>query len=416
MIISFEQDGITCPNGRGACDEKDFVPLESASRIASPDDSTWQKYAGNPVFLSGDSGAWDDGGVTCFVVKHFPWAYMMYYSAGGNYGRGFGLATSEDGIHWTRHEANPVMVPDSGVVVWGPEVLHDGERYHMWYVSRGPDMDGISHATSDDGVQWIQSENNPVIDHGGCHAVIWDGQQYRMFIQHSSGRRHGFQLATSADGDSWEVQDWAFYSGSLGEWDEITAAPSVAYYEGQLHLWYTGADTVGNRRGEIAIGHAASNDWGESFIIPEVRTDLRTLRPTERWEGRGLYSSGVDYDGENIFVWYAATGPNGGFGFASRPVNAVKPPPADPASQAVFWTVNPNPSAGSIRINHLGSLSAPALVKLLDTSGRLVYMKRFGASEPLLLNPGSIGLPVGKYFLEVEVRGKTVHKQFTLLK
>ncbi len=414
-LIAFSRFAPACPSGHPeACPDDNCAPIPK-DNLHSTQEENWQKYANNPVFL-GVEGEWD-AGPTCFVVRHFPWGYMMIYSAGGNFGSGFGLATSEDGITWERHPNNPIMVPDSGVVVWGPELLHDGERYHLWYVSSGMDQSGISHATSDDAVHWTQSENNPVIDHGGCHAVIWDGEQYRIFIQHASGRQHGFELQVSADGESWETRGFTFRSGSVGNWDEITAAPSVAYYENQLHLWYTGADTVGNRRGEIAIGHAASDNWGDSFKIPEVRTDLRALRPTEQWEGRGLYSSGIDFDGDSVKVWYAATGANGGFGFASRAVNAVAPRTDDRAVERALWSISPNPAAGgAVKINYLGRLSAPAIVRLYDAGGRMAYQKVFGANEPMRVDPAALGLPVGEYIVQIVVGSKVVHQRLAVVK
>ncbi|MBM3325476.1 MAG: T9SS type A sorting domain-containing protein [Calditrichaeota bacterium] len=416
LVLLFVTAGVwACPRGEYEVEQDaEYRGCKAEPAVCA---EGWVKYEGNPVFLKGAEGEWDAGGVTCFVVRHFPWGYMMYYSCGGNYGRGFGLATSEDGINWERHPDNPVMAPDSGVTVWGPEVLHDGERYLMWYVSRGMGLDGISHCTSEDGVHWEQSRRNPVIDHGGCNAVIWDGEQYRMFVQHSSGRRHGFELHISQDGEVWESRGFAFYSGAVNTWDEITAAPSVAFYGDSLHFFYTGADTIGNARGQIAIGHAVSGDWGVSFSVPRDRTQLRALTPTERWEGRGLYSSGVDYDGETVKVWYAATGPDGGFGFATLNANIIKPPSNDAAgNQPNLWSVSPNPTAGEVRLNYLGSLSAPVVLKLFDMNGRLVHTAEYAANQPIRVNAAAIGLPVGMFNVAIEARGQVVHKRLARVK
>ncbi len=405
--------GICCPKGKGSCktSEESFVPSEEAKREL--DEDGWVKYRGNPVFLKGEGRVWDMFGVTCFLVRHFPWGYMMYYSVSGQW-TGFGLAESEDGITWTRHENNPVMVPDDSVTVWGPEVLHDGEVYHMWYVSRGPGMNGISHCTSEDGAQWTQSENNPVIDHGGCNSVIWDGERYRMHLQVNEG----FELLFSDDGEEWELQGRAFNSGTVGNWDEITAAPSTAYYEGQFHLWYTGADTVGNQRGEIAIGHVVSDDWGESFEINEEnREEHRVLRPTEVWEGRGLYSSGIDFDGENIYVWYAATGPDGGFGYATRPVeNSVESRAVADQDELSMWTVSPNPTTGPVCINYLGTMDVAVSVWVYDLLGREVINREFGPNQPVVLNPSMLNLSAGQYFIKINARGKEINKRMVLVK
>ncbi|MBT7618849.1 MAG: T9SS type A sorting domain-containing protein [Calditrichaeota bacterium] len=409
-----------CPKGKPGCGDDDtFTPFKGGETAI--DNGNWEKYEFNPVFTKGDSASWDAAGVTCFCVRHFPHSYMMWYTAsapGAN--KGFGLATSEDGINWERHPDNPVMVPDTSVTVWGPEVLYNGERYDMWYVSRGMDgeMDGISHATSEDGVEWVQSEENPVIDHGGCMAVIWDpnAEVYRMFLQHTTrvGRqpRSAFELLTSEDGDEWNSRGFPFITGPPGNWDEITAAPSVAYYEDQLLLWYTGADTMGNRRGQIAIGHVTSDDWGNTFNTNErERTEHRELRPEGGWEGNGIYSSGIDYDGENVYIWYAARG----FGYASRPENSVNPK-SEVQNPLNLWSISPNPTSGPVKLSYLGTMDAPVSVRMFDMNGRELLKRTYAANEAIRVNPTEISLPIGQYVLSVNARGKEIQKRMVLVK
>ena len=416
LCISQAETCLSCPGGSAQCGDNIGIELPGNKTDQCTDDD-WEKYEGNPVFQKGERGEWDAEGVTCFVVRHFPWSYMMYYCAGGEFQRGFGLAQSRDGINWVRDRDNPVMVPDSGVTVWGPEVLHDGEKYHMWYVSRGPDMDGISYCTSEDGREWIQSENNPVIDHGGCNAVIWDGEQWRMFLQHQTRvereTRSAFELLTSADGENWESRGFPFISGEAGTWDEITAAPSVAYYENRLHLWYTGADTVGNRRGEIAIGHVVSEDWGESFQINiRQRETHRELRPTEEWEGRGIYSSGVEFDGEYIYIWYAAAG----FGYAKRPVENYVRPEIETKPGLNLWSVSPNPSDGPVMVNYLGTLDTNVDIRIFDMAGREVIQRQFSPNQPIRLDPKLLGLPEGQYMIGINAKGREIHKRLVYIR
>ena len=410
----------SCPEGKLTtdCDVEFVPPKEAINQLA---ENGWEKYEGNPVFTK-SVASWDSAGVTCFVVRHFPWAYMMYYTgSGAGHHTGYGLATSEDGIHWERYGDGPVIEPDSGYALWGPEVIHNGEQYMMWYVARAPgENEGsqIYHCTSEDGIDWVHSENNPVIDHGGCNAVIWDTEheQYRMFLQSQTrvGResRSAFQLLTSDDGEAWEAQGFPFLAGTVGSWDEITAAPSIAYYENQLHLWYTGADTQGNRRGEIAIGHVVSDDWGESFLINDQRRAIhRELRPTVEWEGRGIYSSGVDYDGENIYIWYAAQG----FGYASRPVNTVRSM-TEIRSGVNLWSVSPNPASGPVKINYLGTMDAPVTVSLFDLNGRRLIRREFSPNQPIRFDPAMLGLPIGQYLLKIDARGNEIHKRMVVLR
>ncbi len=393
-----------CPGGKADCDDNvEFVPTQEA--IDDVDDDGWVKYEGNPVFTDGAEGEWDESGVTCFLVRHLPMAYYMWYVSRGK----IGLAQSRDGIRWVRHRNNPVMVADSGRAYMGPEVLFDGETFHMWYIDRGPDYNGISYATSPNGFDWEPYENNPVTSHSGCIAVIYDGEEYRMFKQMG-----GFTLETSPDGINWTDHGVVFHQGGENDFDEVIAGPSVAFYEDQLHIFYSAADTVGNRRGEIATGHVTSDDWGETWNYAEDRNDMRTLRPTENWEGYGVYSAGVDFDGEDVYIWYASAAGRG-FGFASRPVNSVQPK-REVENPLNLWTVSPNPTTGPIKINYLGTLDGTSSVAVYDMTGRKLFNRDFAPNKPIRLDPHLIGLPVGQYMLRINSRGKEFHKQLVLVK
>jgi hypothetical protein len=76
---------------------------------------TWQAYGDNPVF-EGAMGSWDEG-ILESSVRHVNGEYLMWYSGYEeplNLERTpiyIGLARSDDGIHWTRSEYNPVLGP-----------------------------------------------------------------------------------------------------------------------------------------------------------------------------------------------------------------------------------------------------------------------------------------------------------------
>ena len=224
----------------------------------------------------------------------------------------------------------------------------------------------------------------------------------------------GFTMETSDDGENWEDHGTVFEQGGENDFDEVIAGPSVAYFEDQLHLFYSAADTVGNQRGEIAAGHATSDDWGESWNMHEDRSEHRILRPTEEWEGYGVYSAGVDFDGEDIFIWYASAGGNG-FGFAKRPVNSVRPR-SEIRNTLNLWTVSPNPTDGPVKINYLGTMDAAVTVGLYDLSGRRLLFREFAANQPIRIDPSSANLPVGQYLLRINARGKQIHKQMVVVK
>ncbi|MDE2019226.1 MAG: hypothetical protein KGJ13_02655 [Patescibacteria group bacterium] len=82
--------------------------------LTSPDGTHWKASAANPVFLN-EPGKWDDEILEQAVI-YARGQYWMWYSGW----RGtlqpstpisIGLATSSDGIHWSRYAGNPVIVP-----------------------------------------------------------------------------------------------------------------------------------------------------------------------------------------------------------------------------------------------------------------------------------------------------------------
>ena len=80
-----------------------------------------------------------------------------------------GLAESTDGVAFTKHPSNPVLVEgeagdsdESGLTA--PAVLHERGLYRIWYEERGFfDTTTIGYAVSTDGVSWHKYPGNPVV-------------------------------------------------------------------------------------------------------------------------------------------------------------------------------------------------------------------------------------------------------------
>jgi hypothetical protein len=132
--------------------------------------------------------------------------YMMWYNGvdTNTWKVQIGVASSTDGISWTKNISNPVLQAGS----WGsyddmwlgtPAVLKIDSVYELWYsATAANDYDtiiggfgniSICYATSDDGLSWTKHQSNPLfntfslpydslIDTGGPWAfdVIYDPQ------------------------------------------------------------------------------------------------------------------------------------------------------------------------------------------------------------------------------------------------
>ncbi len=118
----------------------------SIGYATSPDGVTWTLYDdqattdppyqfSDPVLEHGPLGAWDYNYSISPYVLPTNTGYEMWYS-GWVFGEGqdMGYATSPDGIAWTKHENNPVLIaPGWSTGVLYPSVFREGDTYRMWF-------------------------------------------------------------------------------------------------------------------------------------------------------------------------------------------------------------------------------------------------------------------------------------------
>jgi predicted GH43/DUF377 family glycosyl hydrolase len=107
------------------------------SYATSPNGTTWQIYSGSPVLRAGPSGFDSQWLIDPFVVR-VGITYRMYYTGYDGSRWQTGLATSPDGIVWTKHPSNPILRVVSGspwesVGANAPKVHFDGSTYRMIY-------------------------------------------------------------------------------------------------------------------------------------------------------------------------------------------------------------------------------------------------------------------------------------------
>ncbi|RMI09492.1 MAG: T9SS C-terminal target domain-containing protein [Calditrichaeota bacterium] len=140
-----------------------------------------------PVLEVGSPGEWDHSFVTPSCVLYTGNQYVMYYSGGIEYlsyePRMMGMATSPDGINWTKYddptttdppyaESDPVLHVgppgsyDAGVAYEG-YVLPTAAGWELFYASHPGTLDGhqsLSYATSSDGINWVKDPDNPFLE------------------------------------------------------------------------------------------------------------------------------------------------------------------------------------------------------------------------------------------------------------
>ena len=196
----------------------------SAGYATSPDGIHWTKYPGNPIIrtLEPWEGGPDGrvGEVTPATVLKVDGLYRMWYhSIAADMVRRIGYASSLDGISWTKYPKNPILEPgafwewDAGGI-GEPEVICVGTEYYMYYM-RTTGHHGIGLATSPDGINWTKYSGNPVLTAGPrgswddewfeVGGVVWDGRLFHMWFRAQNSRWDGGGIgyAWSRDGKKW---------------------------------------------------------------------------------------------------------------------------------------------------------------------------------------------------------------------
>jgi predicted GH43/DUF377 family glycosyl hydrolase len=130
---------------------------------------------GAPVLFPGETGSWDAGGLYKSWLMEVDGRFLLFYNAKNHGDRGWieqtGFATSSDLVRWEKSPLNPVLPNGSpgefdDRYASDPCILHDGDRWVMFYYgysSDGHARDGV--ALSDDLVRW-QKAGRILIDVG----------------------------------------------------------------------------------------------------------------------------------------------------------------------------------------------------------------------------------------------------------
>src|SRR5579863_8166993 len=177
---------------------------------------------------------------------------------GSVYTRSIGVAISKDGVHWTEYAGNPILKPgpdfhDGGYIKEPSVIFHDGS-YMMWYKGRSTFGNsslilGIDVATSPDGLHWTKYPGSPVVGYTNASSFTKDlifedpsvvevGGGYIMAADDGSS----IGYATSVDGLHWTMGDgWLVQYTNDTNWSGNEAAyPALVLNGTTLLLWYFG--------------------------------------------------------------------------------------------------------------------------------------------------------------------------------
>jgi predicted GH43/DUF377 family glycosyl hydrolase len=252
----------------------------------STDGIKWTKHYG-PVLTVGSANAWDSSAVALGSVVWNGTSFLMWYSGSSPVAfpnGAFGLATSPDGITWTKYHGNPILKPSATDQKYmaAPYVISLNLTYSMWYTARSvsdpssSQITRINYATSFDGITWRKWPSavlRPSTDPNAWDSVavyspsvIFNGSVYGMWYTGLglSLVKPEIGFATSPDGATWtkSSQDPILSPGPLGTWDSAGAEqPGITIAIGYM-LYYDGYSNT--TRAGIGLAHAP-----QGFAIPE---------------------------------------------------------------------------------------------------------------------------------------------------
>ena len=218
-----------------------------------------------------------------------------------------GLATSTDGLTWTKSVANPVLAGTPGE--WdgasgehGSYVIKEDGIYKMWY--EGSADYGVRHtgyATSTNAVEWNKYGGNPIIQAGpegydqdaaGHGSVLHEAGTYKRWYHAIGDQGAVIAYATAPDEVTWTKQGPVLLPES-GGWDEFALwGPSVLKLDGTYWMWYAAAGP----EWPPAIGVVTSTDgisWTRFLTGPVLFGDAPIGDPM------------VISDGGKLKMWYS---------------------------------------------------------------------------------------------------------------
>jgi len=216
------------------------------------DGHTW-RIKPNPVIDIGPPGSWDETHVLDPASALVNGKVFLYYSAVSPLSdRAICLATSDDGIHFTKYEHNPIIIGGA------PEIVVRDSLFYLYYWKRKPVGTGyqIHLATSRDGFGFKEYQSQPVLPigpdsswdshtvetpriflEGGIYCMIYCGSDRYNDYPWSAG------LATSIDLVHWKKYEGnpIFSRGAEGAWDEGAIwFTTVEKIGGRYYMWYEG--------------------------------------------------------------------------------------------------------------------------------------------------------------------------------
>lgn len=262
--------------------------------------------------------------------------YLLYHSVMENGKLGIGIARSSDGENFVRVSTLPLTLECEIKGIGAPGAIMLDGKVHLFYQTYGNGkLDAICHATSDDGINFVADESNP---------VFAPREPFANMPEWSCGRAIDADVCVFGDklilyfatrdkdfkrqivGAAWAYLNSDFSKGSFTLYPKLVLepelpweidcieAPATLTHDGKVYMFYAGAYNCAPQQ----IGCAVSDD---GFNFKRLFTDAPLLANGAPGEWNSS-ESGHPYiypacDGR-IWLYYQGSPDNGKSWYLSR--------------------------------------------------------------------------------------------------
>lgn len=268
----------------------------------SVDGISWTQYAGNPVVTYGTG--WDSLFANDPSVVKVGSNYYMFYTGCANYNGQYneiGLATSTDGISWTKYASNPILpmgYSEDEYYVWMPTVIYEDNTFKMWYLGTNHawTISSLYYSTSSDGISWTRQGVTNLTNIGGFNPDIKALPNGGYILGGQAGNGINLYYGNSETNFTQKKTNVI----ELQSWNQNALSPAFLFANNEWWMVYAGAtDGTG---AHFSIGLA--KNFKDTIFLNNCQDDFDDIRFTQN-DGvtkYKLYTESI-VSGKRAVIW-----------------------------------------------------------------------------------------------------------------
>lgn len=273
------------------------LSVASGSEISIPERSDWSTAKEIIGLRLGPQGSWDDfnpGAITPCTIVNLSGIYFLYYVGSdgkrdhdnGPAHRKLGLATSSDGIHFTKYDGNPILSwspkgNDEEGIFGAKALLIDGTIYLYINTTSAANATtdqvwaDVHLVTSTDGKHF--SKPVLVLDHSNADVVGYGDELGPTGILHNDGKWSLYYFAKGLGVSSWGL--------CLATGNSPTSFATTKPLIDERDFFGTGGDIHWLSNNRVAMFFQRRSNWGQIEVYTAPADSPDTLTKSRTWDG-----------------------------------------------------------------------------------------------------------------------------------